>query len=157
MSHKVFDFTVSTPVPSDRVLAAATTFTHDRLRLWPTISSKHYTVHALHETWCDCTEGTGPVWERNHWDWSVPGVVTGTVLASNAHIPPGTEVMRVTARKGGGSHIEVHKERTFTGLLGHTLQGVLGLCGGSAFFQKSCRRTINILEAELAQQAAPST
>lgn len=153
MSRRMFNFTIDSSVPPETILAAATTFTDDRLRLWPSINRKHYAIHMLHETSCDCTEGTGPFWERNRYDWTVPGLVTSTVLASNAHVPPGTEVMRVTARDGGGSHIQVDKDRTFTGLLGTLLQGLLTLKGESALFQKSYQKTIDILEAEVAQRS----
>jgi len=156
MSHQIFDFTIETSVSPDRVLAAVTDFTSERPRLWPTSSRRRYRVHAAGETWCDCTEGTGPVWERSRWDWPLPGVVTGVVRASNAHVPPGSEEMRVTPRDGGGSHIAVHKERTFVGPLGQALQVMIGLGGGGRFFRRSYRRTIDRLESEPAPVAAPA-
>jgi hypothetical protein len=113
--HKVFDFTLDTSEPPEQVLAAATDFTIERLRLWPTISSKRYKVHEMRDSWCDCTEGTGPFCVRHHWDWSVPGAVKGVVKESNVHAPPGIEEMRVTTRVAGGSHFEVRMQRTFKG------------------------------------------
>lgn len=51
-------------------------------------------MHEPGEDWADVTEGTpagiGINWERCHYDWSQPGIVTATVLDSNVYGTPGS-------------------------------------------------------------------
>jgi len=61
--------------------------------------------------------------------------------------------MRVRPHESGGSHVEVHIERSFHGP-GVLLQTLLTFMGGSKFFRKSFQQTIEILERETASLAA---
>jgi hypothetical protein len=71
----------------ERVLEAVRDFSPRRAELWRDVYTEHLTIHDRGETWAEVTEGNpwpiGLVWERLRYDWSQPGVVKGTVVASN--------------------------------------------------------------------------
>jgi hypothetical protein len=75
---------LESPLSPERVLAAARDFSERRADIFPAVSLKRLTVHALGDKWADVTEGTraGPVvnWERCRYDWSTPGSVTAPLL-----------------------------------------------------------------------------
>jgi len=103
--------TDKTPLPPERVLEAARDFSERRAELWPDVHLEHFTVHDTGETWVDVTEGNpwpmmGLVWERLRYDWSKPGSVKGTVIASNLFKPGSTWEIRAQA-KHDGSLVEV--------------------------------------------------
>jgi hypothetical protein len=86
--------TGSVNIAPDRVIEAVVDFTDRRERLFPAVSMKHMTTHALDATNADVTEGTraGPFvfWERCTYDWSQPGLVVATVTDSNVYATPGS-------------------------------------------------------------------
>ena len=99
-----------TSVPAERVLEAARDFSERRADLWPDVHVAHLDVH---ETGADCavvTEGNpwpiGYVWERLRYDWSGPGAVKGTVLASNIFKPGSSWEIRA-ASLDGTTRVEV--------------------------------------------------
>jgi Polyketide cyclase / dehydrase and lipid transport len=107
-----------TPVPPERVLAAAHDFTERREQIWPAVSVPRLEVHELGETSADATEGTraGPIvnWERCRYDWSQPGLVTATVTDSNVYAVPGSSwELRAAAKEDGGSRVEMAWIREF--------------------------------------------
>lgn len=113
-----------TPVPAERVLAAARDFTARRADLWPDVHVEHLHVHHLGETSAEVTEGNpwpiGFVWERLRYDWSQPGAVRGTVVDSNIFKAGSTWEIRATPM-GAGSRVEVVAVRHLRGLKGRLL------------------------------------
>jgi hypothetical protein len=153
MGQKTFQFSADTSASPERLFEAASDFSEDRRKIWPSVRGKNYQVHALRESWCDCTEGTG-----------LSGSATPTIGRSQAsyalrltrqtctrHPAPG---MHITPREEGGSHVEVHVERTFSGLKGLLLHSLISLAGGSRFFGKAFQKTLDILERESAAKPA---
>ena len=103
----------------DRVLEDARDFSVRRALLWRDVYVEHLTVHDRGETWADVTEGNpwGPwvVWERLRYDWSEPGRLKATVIASNLFRPGSTWEIRATPTEAG-STVEIVALRRLRGL-----------------------------------------
>lgn len=103
----------------ERILEAARDFSPRRAERWRDVYTEHLTVHDEGETWADVTEGNpwpiGLVWERLRYDWSQPGVLSGTVVDSNLFKPGSTWELRATPKSGGGSRVEIIAVRHLTG------------------------------------------
>jgi len=82
------------PLPAERVLAAARDFSLRRAEVFPAVRIDHFEVHDLGDDWADVTEGTpagiGINWERCRYDSSRPGSVRATVTSSNVYAPSGS-------------------------------------------------------------------
>lgn len=88
--------------------------------------------------------GTGParfIWERSRYVWSEPGLVTATVVDSNALLPGSTFELRASPREGGSS-VEMVLDRQFRsdrwGRAGH----VLNRLGGERLFASMLRQAL---------------
>jgi hypothetical protein len=97
------------------VIAALTDFSDRRPDIWPGLSRDWYEVYSVGETTAEVREGTGgkrsPVWAREHYDWSTPGVVTWTVQESPFSKPGSFVSAKVDPKEGGGSRIHVTWQR----------------------------------------------
>jgi len=106
-----------TTVSAEHVLAAVRDFSDRRAQVFPAVSTRHMTVHALADTSADVTEGTrlGPfvVWERCRYDWSKPGRVTATVVDSNVYGFPGSSWEITATATDQGSHVDMTWTRWF--------------------------------------------
>ena len=132
-------FDMQTRLPPEQVLAMLTDFSSRRPQLWPTLAADVYEVYDVRATSADVKEGSpGPVrmWERAHYDWSVPGLVRWMVLDSNYFAPGSyTEVIVQPAPKGG-SQIHVESNRTGIGLKGKAVIALNVLSRGSILRRK---------------------
>jgi len=142
--------TETTSVPAERVLAAASDFSSRRARVFPAVSVKHMTVHALDSTAADVTEGTrvGPlvVWERCDYDWSRPGRVTATVTDSNVYGVPASR-WEITARPvEAGSQVEMTWTRCFRRSPLGRFMGIVYRRFGQRSFAKYAREIVQNLE-----------
>jgi hypothetical protein len=119
-----------TRVPPERVLEAAHDFSERRADLWPDVHVAHLEVHQEGEKSAEVTEGNpwpiGYVWEHLHYDWSQPGVVKGTVTASNIFKPGSTWEIRATPLDNG-SRVEIIAVRHLRGFKGRLLTPVFPL------------------------------
>jgi len=83
--------TMSSHLAPQVVLAAGYNFSARRADFFPAVSTDHLEVHDLMAESADVTEGTpagiGLNWERCHYDWAAPGVVTAAVVGSNVYDP----------------------------------------------------------------------
>ena len=142
--------TETTSVAAERVLAAASDFSSRRARVFPAVSVRHMTVHALDTTSADVTEGTrlGPLvlWERCAYDWSQPGRVTATVTDSNVYGVPGSR-WELTARPAGeGSRVEMTWSRVFRRTPIGRFMGAVYRRFGQRSFAKYARDIVRNLE-----------
>jgi hypothetical protein len=143
--HVVLDSTL----PPEQVLAAARDFSDHREDVFPAVSVKRLTAHALGDTWADVTEGTraGPVvnWERCRYDWSTPGSVTATVTASNVYALPSS--WRIAATPAAeGSRVEMWWLREFRRGPKGRLFGTVFRHFGDRLFAKYARQTLDNIE-----------
>ena len=127
-----------TAVAPERIIAALTDFSPQRLQTWPKIDPKYYQVHAVEATSADVTEGSaffGGVWERARYDWSRPGYVTITVQSSNAFAPGSFWEYHITPDANGGSRVEFTLRRIGKSLKGRGLATLLRVFGRRIFRQ----------------------
>ena len=140
---------LESPLSPEHVLAAARDFSERRAAIFPAVSLKRLTVHALGDTWADVTEGTraGPVvnWERCRYDWSTPGSVTGTVTDSNVYALPSSWKIAATPTPEG-SRVEMWWIREFGRGPKGRLFGTLFRHFGDRLFAKYARQTLDNIE-----------
>lgn len=109
----VVRFALDSPRNPDEVVDALTDFTDRRPELWPSIDRSVYQVHEVGDGFAEATEGSdvmGGIWARERYEWS-GGHVTATLVDSNFWHPGGTWHATITPRDGGGSHVEVTRDR----------------------------------------------
>jgi hypothetical protein len=123
-------------VSPERFLAALTDFSERRPELWPNLDTRFYRLHELGDTWAEVTEGTdvfGGVWAREHYDWSEPGHVQLRLMES-PHFRAGTTIdYLITARPGGGCHVDVEFRRIATSAQGRLVGFVVQVIGTRRF------------------------
>ena len=147
----------TTTVPVERVLAAASDFTPRRGRVFPAVSAKHTTVHAIAGASADVTEGTrvGPLvlWERCDYDWSQPGRVIATVTDSNVYATPGSSWTITAEPANGATRVEMTWRRGFRRRPLGRFMGFMYRKVGRRSFTKYARDTLHNLETLDDQQA----
>jgi hypothetical protein len=67
--------TETTTATPEQLVAALTDFGPGRAELFPNSADDYLEVHDQGGTEADVTEGSGGVWEREHYDWSDPNHV----------------------------------------------------------------------------------
>ncbi|MCW2634425.1 MAG: hypothetical protein JWQ99_792 [Blastococcus sp.] len=137
--------------PPERFVEALTDFGPGRSEIWGNSSPDHLAVHDRGPAWAEVTEGSdagGGVWQRLRYDWSAPGVVTLTVLDSNAFGQGSQWTYRLDADGSGGTDIDLTILRVPTTTKGRVLDVLLAL-GGSRYFSRDLRRSVRRIEARL--------
>lgn len=142
------DFSVDVDIAANAILAAATDFTDRRPDLWPGLSRSRYRVLQLGDGWAEVIEGTGLVWSRERYDWSIPGLVSAIQLDSNAATPGGVWQMRVGETPDGRTNVDVHIRRTSKGPLGWAFFTLIEVLGGNRFLAGQFRRTLRKIEKD---------
>ena len=139
-------FDVHTVLPAATVLTMLTDFTARRPALWPTLSPKLYEVYELGPTSADVKEGSSKpvvIWERAHYDWSVPGRVRWTVHVSNYCTQGSFVEAEVHDVDDGGATVHVEWNRTGVGLKGKTLIALVVLTRGAVIRRKVFERAFD--------------
>ena len=139
-------FDVHTVLPAATVLTMLTDFTARRPALWPTLSPKLYEVYELGPTSADVKEGSSKpvvIWERAHYDWSVPGRVRWTVHASNYCTQGSFVEAEVHDVDDGSATVHVEWNRTGVGLKGKTLIALVVLTRGAVIRRKVFERAFD--------------
>ena len=149
------EFNLTSALPPERILAAATDFSEARPDLWPAISRRYYKVHDQGEGWCDCTEGSdvaGGIWAREHYEWS-GNTVTATVRESNI-FKGGTWQLRVDPAPDGGCTITVVNDRRPKGK--GLLFAPVMLVNGKKILARNLQETIALLESQPSETKRPA-
>ncbi len=140
-----------TPLPPERVLAAARDFSSRRAELWPDVHVEHLHVHEIGDTFADVTEGNpwpiGFVWERLRYDWSERGALKGVVADSNIFKPGSTWEIRATP-VDRGSRVEIVAVRHLRGLKGWLLAPVFPLGLAKSTVAGHLRHFLSTLEEQ---------
>jgi hypothetical protein len=149
MGLRRFSYSAEGNVSPERFIRALTDMTPDRPKYWPGQTANQYKVLEKGETSALIREGTGTVWEQSRYDWSKPGRVVSTVVASNFLKPGTTWEFRVSARPGGGCRVDATLTRNFSGPQGLLVQALTYAPGGvNLVFGSALKRTLAILERE---------
>jgi hypothetical protein len=137
------------PLPAERVLAAARDFSPRRAEVFPAVRIEHFEVHDLGDDWADVTEGTpagiGINWERCHYDWSQPGSVKATVTSSNVYTPSGSSWELRATPTDAGSRVEMIWRREFASNARGRVFGTLYRLIGKPIFRRYARETLENL------------
>ena len=144
MPRVVFD--IKTVLPAGRVLAMLTDFSARRPELWPTLAPELYEVYEVGSTTADVKEGSLKpfvIWERDHYDWSVPGRVRWTVRASNYCTPGSFVETNVHYAGDAGATVTVDWNRNGVGLKGRILIALVVLTRGAVIRRKVFERAFN--------------
>ena len=140
-----------TTVSADSVLKMARDFSEQREAIFPAVSVRHMTVHALDDSTADVTEGTrlGPfvVWERCRYDWSTPGRVTATVTDSNVYGFPGSSWELVAVSTGSGARVDMTWTRWFQRRAFGRVMGFVYRHFGQRSFTKYAHDIVKNMEA----------
>jgi hypothetical protein len=139
-----------TSASAEQVIAiAGKDFSPRRAEIWPNVRGTRLTVHIQDESHADVTEGgTGParfIWERSRYEWSQPGVVTATVIESNALMTGSTFELRVRPREGG-SRVEMILDRRFRPTAWGRVGYLLNRLAGERLFTSMLRQALKSVE-----------
>jgi len=139
-----------TSASAEQVIAiAGKDFSPRRAEIWPNVRGTRLTVHSQDESHADVTEGgTGPahfIWERSRYEWSQPGVVTATVIESNALMTGSTFELRVRPREGG-SRVEMILDRRFRPTAWGRVGYLLNRLAGERLFTSMLRQALKSVE-----------
>ena len=72
MAQKQIHFHQTTTLTPEQYIAGLTDFGPGRSKLFGNSADEYLKVHHLGRTDADVTEGSGGIWERLHYDWSIP-------------------------------------------------------------------------------------
>jgi hypothetical protein len=143
--------TMSSQLAPQVVLAASCEFSARRADVFPAVSTDHLQVHDLNPESADVTEGTpvgiGVNWERCHYDWATPGVVTASVVDSNVYQPGSSRWVLRAAPDGGGSRIEMIWVREFRSGPRGRIFGTLFRMFGKRIFTRYGMQVVRNLES----------
>lgn len=144
------EMVIDTRVTPGKVREALLDFSPQRPELWPGIYPPMYEVYDIGETYADIREGSkapgGPIWAKEHYDWSAPDAVTWTVRESNFCAPGSYVTARITPNSAGGSRIHVTWNRSPTSLFGR-IATLLIVATRGAPVASSLRKGLHRLDA----------
>jgi hypothetical protein len=145
-----FEFDLHADAAPDVVRAALLDFSERRPDLWPGLPRDQYKVYEIGDTWAEVREGyRGPIWWREHYEWSDSGVIRCTALESGFGMPGSYFTVDIRFAEGGGSRLHVVWDRQ-----GRTLFGRLFVCLLWLMRGLPVRRSFNMGLARVAALAA---
>jgi len=126
-----FEFDMRTAASPEAIRAALLDFTDRRPDLWPGLPRDQYEVYEVGDTWAEVREGyRGPIWHREHYDWSDPERIEWYAVESGVAKPGKRCVMRIEPEPGGGSRIRATWEGSGSGAFGRFFFAVMALTRG---------------------------
>ena len=143
MSIHFHQTTTATP---EQFVAALTEFGPERQKLFPNSQDKNLEVHSLGTDEADVTEGTGPIWERLHYDWHDADRVEIAVTDSNVFGGDSGYTYTLQPRPDGMTDVDVDIVREGKNLQGRAISAVLGTVGKRSL-GKSFAATVDAVEA----------
>ena len=143
MSIHFHQTTTATP---EQFVAALTEFGPERQKLFPNSQDKNLEVHSLGTDEADVTEGTGPIWERLHYDWHDANRVEIAVTDSNVFGGDSGYTYTLQPRPDGTTDVDVDIVREGKNLRGRAISAVLGTVGKRSL-GKSLAATVDAVEA----------
>ena len=124
-------FTTTTTATPEQFTAAVTDFGPGRSELFGNSADDYLKVHDQGPTEADVTEGSGGVWEREHYDWSHPNHVVVKTTDSNTWGGASGHTYNFTRNPDGTTDIDYVVVRESKNLKGRFLGLVLGSVGKS--------------------------
>jgi hypothetical protein len=150
MSIHFHETTTATP---EQFVSALTDFGPDRSTLFPNSQDQNLQVHELGTDEADVTEGTGPIWERLHYDWHDAKRIEVAVTDSNVWGGDSGYTYSLQRRPDGATDVDVDIVREGKNLKGRVLGAVIGTVGKRSL-GKGFAETVKAIEARSEQQEA---
>lgn len=151
-----FEFDLRSPASPQAVTGALLDFTDRRPDLWPGLPADQYEVYEVGDTWAEVREGyRGPIWWRERYDWSVPGVVRWTAVDSGFGAPGSHVVWRIEPAEDGGSVHHITWDRRGKTVFGKLFMGLMVLTRGM-FIRRSCEIGLAAIAAASESERAES-
>jgi hypothetical protein len=122
-------FSQTTTATPEQYIAGLTDFGPGRSKLFGNSADDDLEVHSMGTTEADVTEGSGGVWEREHYDWSDPNRVVVKTTDSNTWGGDSGHTYTFTRNHDGTTDIEYVVVREGKNLKGRFLGLVLGSIG----------------------------
>ena len=150
MSIHFHETTTATP---EQFVAALTDFGPGRSKLFANSQEKNLELHALGTDEADVTEGTGPIWERLHYDWHDVNRVEVVVTDSNVFGGDSGYTYTLQQRPDGTTDVDVDIVREGKNLRGRMLSAFLRTAGKGTL-GKGFAQTVEAIEAGSSQPEA---
>jgi hypothetical protein len=148
-------FHATTTATPEQYVAGLTDFGPGRAELFGNSADDYLKVHSRSATEADVTEGSGGVWEREHYDWSDPDHVVVKTTDSNAWGGASGHDYRFTRNADGTTDIDYDVVRDGKNLKGRFLGVVLHTVGKSKL-EKAFNGSVEAIEARSDERAATS-
>jgi hypothetical protein len=142
--------TTSTP---EQFVAGLTDFGPGRSKLFGNSADEYLKVHRQGPKEADVTEGSSGIWERLHYDWSVPNRVVMTTTDSNLWRTGSGHTYTFTRRRDGMTELDAVVVRDGKNIKGRLLGLVLGIFG-KRILGKELAKTVKAIEAKQRARAA---
>jgi hypothetical protein len=139
-------FKETTTATPEEFVAALTDFGPGRSTLFGNSAEEYLEVHDQGPTQADVTEGSGGVWERLHYDWADPDVVSMKTTDSNVWGGASGHTYIFTRKPDGTTRVDAHVVREGKNLKGRLLAAVLGTVG-KRVLAKEFTKTVRAIEA----------
>jgi len=127
------EFDMQTSLAPDKVIAMLTDFSEHRPDTWPGLSAGVYEAYSVGDNTAEIREGpTKPkVWNRERYDWSIPGRVRWEVVESNFCKPGSFMELQAEPREPAGSTLHVTWNRQPATLKGRMVISIHSLTRGA--------------------------
>ena len=139
-------FHQTTTAAPEQFVAALTEFGPESQTLFPNSQGENLEVHSLGTDEADVTEGTGPIWERLHYDWHDANRIEISVTDSNVFGGDSGYTYTLQRRPDGTTDVDVDIVREGKNLRGRAVSAVLRTVGKRSL-GKSFAATIDAVEA----------
>jgi hypothetical protein len=139
-------FHATTTASPEQYVAGLTDFGPGRAELFGNSADDYLEVHHMGATDADVTEGSGGVWEREHYDWSDTNHVVVKTTDSNTWGGDSGHTYDFTRKPDGTTDIDYVVVREGKNLKGRFLGLVLGSVGRSRL-EKAFANSIKAIEA----------
>jgi hypothetical protein len=146
-------FTQTTTATPEQYIAGLTDFGPGRSKLFGNSDDDELKVHAQDAHHADVTEGSGGVWERLDYDWSVPDRVVAKTTDSNTWGGRSGHTYAFTRQPDGTTEIDYVVVRQGKTLKGRFLGIVLGTVG-KGVLSKAFVNSVKAIEARNAATVA---
>jgi hypothetical protein len=144
------NFHATTSSTPEQFVAGLTDFGPGREKVFSNSADDYLKVHALGAHTADVTEGSGGVWERLSYDWSVPNLVTVTTTDSNMFGGASGYTYALERKRNGLTDVDVTIVREGKNLKGRLLSAVLGSVGKRSL-GKAFANSVKAIEARSAR------
>jgi hypothetical protein len=139
-------FRKTTTATPEQFIAGLTDFGPGRSKLFGYSTDDFLKVHNQGPGYADVTEGSGGIWETNHYDWSNPNRVVLHTTDSNVWANSSSHTYELTRQPNGSTDVDLVLMREGKNLKGKLLAIFLGSVGKGSL-EKTFANSVKAIEA----------